>query len=120
VTLPGTHVVKVVGESVHQNELLSLTGGRRSYGGVEIQAVADLVPVRSFDRLPIIEVDIEGVPVGVLDNVNAVRYTPRIESSLDEEGEATCRAIIRGGWDRGKGDVAPFGVVLELPEDPDG
>jgi len=118
VTLPGTHVVKVVGESVHQNELLSLTGGRRSYGGVEIQAVAELVPVRSFDRLPIIEVDIEGVPVGVLDNVNAVRYTPRIESSLDEEGGATCRAIIRGGWDRGKGDVAPFGVVLELPEVP--
>jgi hypothetical protein len=32
-------------------------------------------------------------------------------------GRATCEAIIRGGWDRGRAGMGWFGVVLLLPFD---
>jgi hypothetical protein len=38
-----------------------------------------------------------------------------VEEARDACGIATCRASIRGGWDRGGGDVGLFGVVLFLP-----
>jgi hypothetical protein len=41
---------------------------------------------------------------------------PTIDGSLDRRGEATCRALIRGGWDRGHEGVVRFGVALFMPD----
>ena len=119
VTLPGAREVDVVGESHHQDELLSLTGGVRRYGGVDAEAFADLVPEpgNRFDP-DAVAVQIGGVPVGHLRHDDAVRLRPLIDEALRRDGAARCRAVIRGGWDRGRGDVGAFGVLLLLPGAP--
>ena len=48
VSMLGRKEVAVRGESLHQDELLALAGGRRPYGGVELDAVAELIA--RFDR----------------------------------------------------------------------
>ncbi len=110
VTMPGRHEVAVRGESVHQDELLTLAGGRRPYGGVELDAVAELTvhPGR-------VVVAIDDSEVGVLDREDAHRLAPAILESQREYGVATCRAVVRGGWDRGGDDIGMFGVVLFVP-----
>lgn len=115
VTLAGGREVEVVGESHHQDELLALTGGARRYGGVDAEAVAELVPEpgNRFDP-DAVAVAIGGVPVGHLRHADAVRLRPLIDEALRRRGAARCRAVIRGGWDRGRGDVGAFGVVLLL------
>jgi hypothetical protein len=120
VTLPGAQKVDVVGESHHQDELLALTGGARRYGGVDVEAVATLVPEpgNRFDP-DAVAAAIDGVPVGYLRHRDAVRLRPLIDEALRRYGTASCRAAIRGGWDRGRGDVGAFGVVLLLPRAPD-
>ena len=117
VTLAGEREVDVVGESHHQDELLALTGGVRRYGGVDAEAVADLVPEpgNRFDP-DAVAVGIGGVPVGHLRHADAVRLRPMVDEALRRHAAARCRAVIRGGWDRGRGDVGAFGVVLLLPD----
>jgi hypothetical protein len=117
VSMRGTRDVELVGESRHQEELLELVGGRRPYGGVDATAVAELVldPTNPFDS-DAIEVLIDDRPVGYLRHEDAVSYRDEVLDSLDLHGFATCWAHIRGGWDRGHGDVGALGVTLELPE----
>lgn len=101
--------IPVVGESEHQDVLLRLTGGRRSFGGVDMDAVADLVPVDDG-----VEVLVEGEVVGRLRREDAARLRREIIAAREAEGAATAPALIRGGWDRGGDDVGLFGVVLRL------
>ncbi len=114
VTFGGNTETPVVGEAQHQDALLGLTGGRRSFGGVDIEAVADLVPDPAHDGAdrPHVLVVIEGRTVGRLRYEDAERLAEAIDDAFDTIGMATCRAIIRGGWDRGGGDVGLFGVVV--------
>ena len=63
-----------------------------------------------------IAVEIQRLQVGYLRRTDAVAYRATVEEARIGEGRATCEAIIRGGWDRGRGDVGAFGVVLLLPE----
>ncbi len=116
VTLPGEHRVDVVGESHHQDELLAITGGERRYGGVDVGAVACLSPepANRFDEDAVM-ISVSGAHVGYLRHVDAVRLRPTIDAAIRHHGVATCRAKIRGGWDRGRGDIGAFGVVLQLP-----
>lgn len=116
VTLEGEVEVEVVGESFHQDALLALSGGRRSFGGVDLDAVALLEldledPVETF----VVHVAVDGACVGRLRLEDAAAYRNAIETTLAAHGTATCRARIRGGWDRGGEDVGAFGVVLFLP-----
>ena len=113
VTVDGEDEVGAVGESICQDALLQLTGGRRSYGGVEIEAVADLLP--STDDPTNVEVRIDGRRVGWLPRHEADRLSGVFAGAQEHGGEITCRALIRGGWDRGGEDVAQFGVTLYLP-----
>ena len=116
ITLPGDHEVDVVGESRHQDELLLLTGGRRRYGGVDAECVAELVPepANRFDPRAI-GVYIDGHHVGYIRRGDVEWLRPHIEESRALYGVSTCRAVIRGGWDRGHGAVGMFGVTLLLP-----
>ncbi len=113
VTVPGRKEVEVVGESEHQDALLALAGGARPYGGVELDAVAELVP--DPNDLEEVVVRIDGSAVGRLRREDAVRLAATIDEALDSRGVVTCNALIRGGWDRGREDVGLFGVALFLP-----
>lgn len=110
VTMPGRAEVAVRGESLHQDSLLALAGGRRPYGGVELDAVAELVA-----RLSQVTVLIDDTEVGFLGREDASRLAPTIREAQRQHGTATCRAVVRGGWDRGGGDIGMFGVVLFVP-----
>lgn len=110
VTVSGPGETPVVGEAEHQDVLLTLTGGRRTFGGVDVEAVADLVPLAAEPGG--VAVVINGETVGHLRREDATRLLPAIEESLDTTGMATVRAVVRGGWDRGGDDVGLFGVVL--------
>jgi hypothetical protein len=118
ITLHGSSPVEVVGESHHQDELLQITGGRRHYGGVDAEAVASLVPDPANPHDPqAVEVRIAERTVGYVGRDDLYRVRVMVDDSLDLHGFATCRALIRGGWDRGHGRVGSFGVVLLLPDD---
>lgn len=117
ISLHGRRRVDIVGESYHQDALFELCGGRRRYGGVEVEAIAELVPDPENRHDPhAVEVRICDVAVGHIRREDLEWLRPEIEDSLDLHGFATCRAEIRGGWDRGRGDVGLFGVVLLLPD----
>ena len=116
ITLHGTQTVAVVGESSHQDELLALAGGQRPYGGVELEAVAELVPhpddpVEGY----LVAVLIDGRRVGRLRREDAAALRPLVEEACREPDGATCAALVRGGWDGGGDDVGLLGVVLSLP-----
>jgi hypothetical protein len=114
--IPGEEEVPVVGEGRHQDELLGLTGGRRHYAGARAHVAAELVPEPGNRYDPdAIAVEIEGLQVGYMRHSDAVAYRAAVDAARRRAGRATCEAIIRGGWDRGRGDVGAFGVVLLLP-----
>ena len=115
-TLASEVEVDVVGESAHQDALLALTGGRRTWSGAHRRVQAKLIPEddNPFDSQAV-AVTIEGKPVGHLPRHMARLYRPIIEESIRNSGVATCRAEIRGGWERAHGDVGRFGVVVNLP-----
>ena len=110
--------MEVVGESHHQDELLAVTGGRRRYGGVNVGVVAELVPDPSnrFDP-DAVAVEIDERLVGYVRREDVEWLRPLLDDSLDMHGLATCEAVIRGGWDRGRGEIGWFGVTLLLPEE---
>lgn len=110
VTLSGPNEIPVSGESKHQDELLTLAGGRRPYGGVKLDAIAELI-ARS-DQVVVL---IDDTEVGALSGADVQRLTPAIRQARRDHGIATCRALVRGGWDRGSEDIGMFGVVLLLP-----
>lgn len=121
ITLPGSRTIEVVGESAFQDDLLALTGGLRRYGGVDAETVAELVPVEAAAEAPdgdtwAVQVRIRERPVGWLRAEDARGYRAAIDEAIAARGAATCRARIRGGWDRGAGRVGAFGVRLLLPE----
>lgn len=106
----------MVGEASHQDELLALGSGRRSYGGVALETVAELVPeLDDLYETYVVAVLIEGRRVGRLRLEHASALRPAIEAARAKQGVATCRAVIRGGWDRGGDDLGLFGVVLYVP-----
>lgn len=106
--MAGKDPVEVVGESFHQDELLGLTGGQRSFGGVDVETVAELVPTEGDG----IEVLVGGTEIGYLRRSDGGRLRTVIEDSIDRSGVASCGATIRGGWDRGGDDPGLFGVTL--------
>ncbi len=85
-----------------------------------MEAVAELVPdpANLYDR-DAIEVRIDGRTVGHVARSDQPWLRPFVDESLDMHRIATCRAFIRGGWDRGRDSVGFFGVVLLLPHPDD-
>jgi len=115
ITLPGITEVRVAGESAHQQALLELTGGHRRYGGVRMETVARLVPEPGNSADPAaIAVTIGAETVGYLSRSDAARYGAMIADAIELSGEASCLAMIVGGWEREHGNVGLFGVRLRL------
>jgi hypothetical protein len=110
----GSYSLEVVGESNYQKALERICGGR-SRDGAEKHVTATLVLEDSnpYDENAV-RIDIAGSTVGYLSRHDAKSYRGRLkqmgEGSLTQE----CRALIRGGWDRGRNDRGNFGVRLDL------
>jgi hypothetical protein len=115
-TLAADVAVDVVGESAYQENLLALTGGTRTWSGVRQVELAELVPRadNAYDPAAV-EVVVDGRAVGYLGRTAARAYRPFVDAAIAADDAATCLAEIRGGWERGHGDVGRFGVVVFLP-----
>jgi hypothetical protein len=115
VTLPGTTEVHVVGDAAYQDVLLELTGGRRHDGGVRMETVARLVPGPGGPDHPAsATVAIAGRTVGYPSRPDAAHLGSEIAAAIERSGQATCAAVIVGGWEREHGDIGFFGVRLRI------
>jgi hypothetical protein len=114
VLLNGGVPVQVSGESHYQDTLEQICGGRTREGvEKEVLAVLKLEPDNSWDPNAV-GVYVDDRQVGYLPRDAAVVYQT-IGTRLDEQGKAgACRAQIRGGWERRRGDRGNFGITLDL------
>ena len=63
-----------------------------------------------------VRIEIEGETVGYLSRENARDYRDALRRAGHPRlARATCKANIRGGWDRGPDDRGHFGVWLDIP-----
>jgi len=53
--------------------------------------------------------------VGRLRREDAVHLSATIDEACARGGPVICKAVIRGGWDRGGGEIGLFGVALFVP-----
>lgn len=112
---PGTYKVDVVGESNYQDALSDICGGK-SHEGADRRTKATLILEDSNPHdSKAIRVDIQGRTVGYLSKENARQYRDRLASAGHSSLVGRCDAVIRGGWDRGRGNTGHFGVKLDLP-----
>lgn len=105
---PGTYSQPVVGESHYQAALEAICGKRTNEGENKI-VQATLVLENNPHDPQAVRIDIQGKTVGYLSRDDARVYRKQIGKN------ATCQAVIRGGWDRGKRGRGSYGVSLDLP-----
>lgn len=114
----GLFAVEVVGESncAHNFEKIC---GPRSRDGVNrnTRAILALENSNPHDRNAV-RVSIDGLTVGYLSRANALNF----RQSISAAGHAKfsvfeCGALIRGGWDNGRGKQGHYGVWLDIPRD---
>lgn len=107
--------IDVAGESFYDDSFKELCG-ERTIEGIRIEATARLTLCddNPHDKYAV-RVTINGYPVGHLSREDARAFRRLVRyGSLAEHEEFECAAVIRGGWDRGEGDVGNFGVRLDL------
>jgi hypothetical protein len=78
---------------------------------LECAALLRLEPTNKYDPNAV-EVLIEDLRVGYIPAVQAPEMSALFHSASISEVE--CKAVIRGGWDRGEGDTGEFGVRLNI------
>ena len=107
--LDDSFVLPAVGESNYQEALRSICGEPSENGEDRIvDAVLILEDSNPYDPQAV-RVDIPGKTVGYLSRANARRFR-----KSHAEASTTCKARIRGGWDRGGGDTGSYGVSLDV------
>lgn len=112
-TLPTGSTVSAVGESYYEQSFIRICGPRCA-DGYHLAVVAELrpEPTNPYDANAI-AVHVHGLPVGHLSREHAIDARPVVDKTISTHGFAACDAIIRGGWDRGHGDVGNFGIQLK-------
>jgi hypothetical protein len=110
----GAFDFEVVGEASYQDALAQICGGATE-DGHEHSCAAGLIfdDKNAFDPNAV-AVAIDGQIVGYLARPAAVEYRRQIAGLNIQNSRVGCRAVIRGGWDRGKRDRGNFGVWLDL------
>ncbi|GBD45817.1 hypothetical protein HRbin41_00633 [bacterium HR41] len=111
----GDFRLEVVGESRYQDVLERIVGGR-SEDGANYPTMAILLPEPENRYDPnAVQVLIAGLVVGYLSRANArVMHRPLMHFMARHDRAFACRALIKGGWDRGPDDRGHFGVELCL------
>jgi hypothetical protein len=104
----------VVGESNYQAALESICGERNDYGEDKVvEATLVLEDTNPYDPQAV-RVDIQGKAVGYLSRPNARTFREGLARKPKDDTALRCRARIRGGWDRGDGDLGLYGVSLDV------
>ncbi len=110
----------MVGEAQYQGNLERICGPRKEEGeNFVVDAVLLPEDANPYD-VNAICVWISGLPVGYLSRANAVAYRRELRSQVGTVTKAKCRAVIRGGWERGEEglDRGHYGVWLDVPTGP--
>jgi hypothetical protein len=112
---PGSFEIEVVGESHYQAALETICGGRtRDSAEKFVDATLVLEDSNAHDKNAV-RVDINGQTVGYLPRRTAKSYRSRLRETGHSRLTGVCKAVIRGGWDRGPSKRGNFGVWLDLP-----
>ena len=110
VMLNGGREIEVVGTAEkHRQQALEQAAGGRTPEGVKVEVVVALVP-----QLNAVTVVLNGQVVGFLAPRAATSYRTIIRRLLTEARVGQCRAVIVGGWDRGRSDRGAFAIWLDL------
>lgn len=117
---PGEYRIDVVGESNYQAHLIKVCGEYTEDGvSMAIDAFLVLENTNQFDSKAVMVV-IGGDKVGYLDRSTAREFRQAVkDGGLKKFTRFQCSAWVRGGWDRGGGNVGPYGVKLDLPDEDD-
>jgi hypothetical protein len=111
----GKFSFEVVGERSYQENLKQICG-QPTYQGHNLEKIALLV---IEDDNPhddqAVRISIDGFTVGYLPRAIAREYRQKLAEAGKPNLLCSCPALIRGGWNRGKNDKGPFGVLLDLP-----
>jgi hypothetical protein len=112
---PAEFAVEIVGESRYQTVLEAAAGGRNPDGCEKVvDAVLILEDSNRYDPQAV-KVMIDGEVCGYLSRKNARAYRKQLRKAGHPKSTAKCKAMIVGGWDRGREDRGQFGVRLDLP-----
>lgn len=111
----GKYSFEAVGEKPYQ-ENLKIICGQPNYQGYNLEKTALLVleDDNPYDDKAV-RVSIDGLTVGYLPSALARDYRQKLAEAGKPNILCSCPALIRGGWNRGKNDKGPFGVLLDLP-----
>lgn len=114
---PGFDAIGVVGESNYQPALEHAAQGRTPDGCRVQHVMTQLVrePRNKYDRNAV-RVDIDGRTVGYVPREDAPSLHHVLDHLASHGYPATCRAYLRGGWDRGRDDRGSIGCVLDLAQ----
>lgn len=117
---PEEYRIDVVGESNYQAHLKKVFGEYTEDGvSTTVDAFLVLENTNKFDNKAVMVV-IGGDKVGYLDRSTAREFRQAIkDGGLKKYTRFQCLALVRGGWDRGAGDIGPYGVKLDLPDEDD-
>jgi hypothetical protein len=103
-----------VGELHYQHALETICPRTEESAAYEV--VAHLVlDFKNAHDSNAVRVEVNGMLVGYLARDDAALYRRRLFSLSPGVVTTTCRAQIRGGWDRGPRDRGHYGVWLDLP-----
>jgi len=109
-----TFDLPVVGESHYQEALESICGKRNDDGEDRIVDASLILEDSNPHDSHAVRVDIQGKTVGYLSQEDARRFRESVAQTGGTGGIVTCKARIRGGWDRGPDDRGHYGVSLNL------
>jgi hypothetical protein len=117
---PGYFDIEVVGESHYLKSFAKICGPRCTEGvDMEVRAHLTLDDLNPYDKMAV-RVSVNGHVVGHLPRDVARDFRRAVKAGgLSEYLTFECAGHIRGGWDKGGGDVGHYGVKLDLPQDDD-
>jgi hypothetical protein len=102
-----------VGESHYQAALEAICGPRSEEGeDLEVPALISLEDTNPYDP-EAVRIDVGDRIVGYLSRPDARAYRRALQAAGLSEA-LSCRARIKGGWDRGEDDRGYFGIYLDV------
>jgi hypothetical protein len=111
----GSFALEVVGESHYQENLEKICGQRKENGeNLVTDATLILENNNPYDKQAV-RVEISGLHVGYLSREVARLYREQIRLGGHPRAIGTCKARIKGGWERKNGDKGHYGVWLDIP-----
>ena len=111
---PGTYLGEVVRESLYQDALNAICGGKSESGHHKIVKALLVCEDSNPHDTDAVRVDIDGKTVGYLNRLNARHFRKQLIAGGCAGMPGLCSAEIVGGWDRGGGDEGNYEVKLDL------